>query len=90
MSLAFSEAMRSGKKADIKLLDAARKAAGPGRAFCLNGETLFEAVSQIESESEQFIQIAGMAGDRTIRLHCMPPDGWATLFYETSEEASYV
>jgi len=90
MSLAFSDLTGSGEKTDIKLLDAARKTGGPGRAFCLNGESLFETVSQIEAESEQIIQIAGMAGDRTIRLHCMPPNEWATLFYETSGEASYV
>lgn len=90
MSLPFSELMRSGKKADIKLLDAARKPGGPGRVFCLNGETLFETVSQIEAESEQLIQIAGMAGDRTIRLQCMPPNEWAALFYTTSKEADYV
>ena len=90
MAIAFPELMRSGKRADIKILDAARKPGGPGRVFCLNGETLFETVSQIEAESEQLIQIAGMAGDRTIRLHCMQAKEWATLFYETCEEAVHV
>ena len=90
MALAFPELMRSGKRTDIKILDAARKSGGPGRVLCLNGETLFETVSQIEVESEQLIQIAGMAGDRTIRLHCMQAEEWATLFYETCREAAHV
>lgn len=88
MSLAFPEAMRESKTTDVKLQEAVRKSGGPGRVFCLNGETLFETVSQIEQQSDQFIQIAGMAGDRTIRLHCMLPDEWAMLFYETREELS--
>lgn len=90
VSLSFLESMRSGKSVDIKLLDAARKPGGPGRVFCLTGESLFESVSSIEAESEQLIQIAGMAGDRTIRLPCMPPEEWATLFYEMRTEANYV
>lgn len=90
VSLAFPDAMRESKTADIKLQEAARKPGGPGRVFCLSGETLFETVSQIEQHSDHFIQIAGMAGDRTIRLHCMRADDWATLFYENSEEPAYV
>lgn len=90
MSLAFADLVQGGKKVDIKLLDAARRPGGPGRTFCLNGETLFETVSQIEAESEQLIQIAGMAGDRTIRMQSMPPDEWAILFYETSRERNFV
>lgn len=90
VSLSFPEAMRESQSTDIKLQEAARKAGGPGRVFCLNSETLFETVSQIEQQSDQLIQIAGMAGDRTIRLNCMPPDEWATLFYEASLEDANV
>lgn len=89
MSLAFPEAMRESSTTDIKLQEAARTYGGPGRVFCLNGETLFDTVSQIEHESDNFIQIAGMAGDRTIRLRCMSPIEWATLFYETREEPAH-
>lgn len=89
MSIAYPELMQSGKKTDVKLLDVARKAGGPGRVFGLNGETLFETVSLIESISDHSIQIAGMAGDRTIRLPCMSPTEWVEHAYKMNLEGSY-
>lgn len=90
MSIAFPDNVRQSKStADIKLQDVVRKPGGPGRVFCLNGETLFETVSRIEEHADQLLQIAGMAGDRTVRLRCMLPDEWVRLFYEMSEEPAH-
>jgi hypothetical protein len=90
MSLAFPMTASSSKKTDVRLTDVARTSGGPGRVFCLNGESLFETVSRIESSSENLIQIAGLAGDRTIRAFNLESTEWAGLFFESIEEASNV
>lgn len=90
MSLAFPAAVSSSKRTDVRLLDAVRTSGGPGRVFCLNGESLFETVSQIESTSENLVQIAGLAGDRTIRTSSLETNEWACLFFESIEETSNV
>ena len=83
--------MQRTKVADIRLHDAARQEGGPGRAFCLSGETLFELVSQLESRAtDKELQIAGIAGDRAIRLRCRSPLEWIEKFYEHAEEGAYV
>lgn len=90
MSLAFPVAVSSSKRTDVRLLDVVRTSGGPGRVFCLNGESLFETVSRIESESDNLIQIAGLAGDRTIRTSSLASIEWASLFFESIEETSSV
>lgn len=90
MSLAFPAAAPSSKRTDVRLLDAVRKLGGPGRVFCLNGESLFETVAIIESTSENLIQIAGLAGDRTIRTSNLEAYEWASLYFESIEETSNV
>jgi hypothetical protein len=87
ISLAFPALNRSAKKTDIKLVDAVRKSGGPGRVFCLNGESLFDTVSQLETHSEGVVQIAGLAGDRIIRTLSLAPNEWASLFFESIEES---
>jgi hypothetical protein len=90
MSLAFPGASGSLKKADVKLVDALRTRGGPGRVFCLNGETLFESVLRLEAEFGDIIQIAGLAGDRTIRTFRLESVDWADLFFQSIEEPNYV
>lgn len=90
MSLAFPAAISSSKWMDVRLVDAVRTSGGPGRVFCLNGESLFETVSQIESRSENLVQIAGLAGDRTIRTSSLATNEWASLYFESIEETSNV
>jgi hypothetical protein len=90
MSLTFPANMSSSKWTDVRLLDVVRTSGGPGRVFCLNGESLFETVSRIESTSEDLVQIAGLAGDRTIRTCSLETNDWASLFFESIEETSNV
>ena len=90
MSLAFPTSASSSKRTDVRLLDAVRSSGGPGRVFCLNGESLFETVSRIESTSENLIQIAGLAGDRTIRTSSLETNEWASLYFESIKETSNV
>ena len=90
MSLTFPANVSSSKWTDVRLLDVVRTSGGPGRVFCLNGESLFETVSRIESTSEDLLQIAGLAGDRTIRTCSLETNDWASLFFESIEETSNV
>ena len=90
MSLAFPAAESSSKRSDVRLLDAVRMSGGPGRVFCLNGESLFETVSRIETTSENLVQIAGLAGDRIIRTPRLGANEWARLYFESIEETSNV
>lgn len=83
LSLAFASQGRSTKKTDVRLSDAARVPGGPGRVFCLSGESLYETVSQIESVSEKLIQIGGLAGERTIRGQALNTNDWANMFFES-------
>ena len=85
MSIAFSESLRRTKVSDIRLHAATRQAAGPGRAFCLTGESLFETVSRLEDVAkDKEIQIAGIAGDRAIRIQSLSPFEWIERFYQNS------
>ena len=91
MTRAFGDTRQRTKVVDIRLHDAARQEGGPGRAFCLSGETLFELVSQLESRAtDNELQIAGIAGDRAIRLRCHSPLEWIEKFYKHAEEGAYV
>jgi hypothetical protein len=90
MSLAFPAAVSASKWTDVRIHDAVRTSGGPGRVFCLNGESLFETVSRIESKSENLVRIAGLAGDRTIRTSRLEANDWANLYFESIEEASNV
>jgi hypothetical protein len=90
MSLTFPANVSLSKWTDVRLLDVVRTSGGPGRVFCLNGESLFETVSRIESTSEDLLQIAGLAGDRTIRTCSLETNDWASLFFESIEETSNV
>ena len=80
---------QSRKSTDISIGDATRKPGGPGRVFCLTGESLFETVSRIESLEQDEISIAGMAGERVIRMRCLLPIDWAKQFYMNVKEESH-
>ena len=90
MAKAFDEFGRDRKSVDVSIGDATRKPGGPGRVFCLTGESLFETVSRIESLEQSEIGIAGMAGERVIRVRCLKPCDWAKQLYLNVGEGSYV
>ncbi len=90
MSKAFGETMERAKTTDIRLHDAARHPFGPGKAFCLSEETLFELVSTLESRSfDGQVQIVGSAGDRFIRVRSLSPLDWIDRFYKHTAEVTY-
>ena len=82
LSKAFRDAADGKGTTDITLLDAARAAGGPGRAFLLTTEALFEVANQAESTLEDgSIEIVGLAGNRAIRTVRRFPLEWLEQYY---------
>ena len=90
LAKAFSEFESGRKWADFSVGDAARRPGGPGRVFCLTNETLFEMASQIESEDQDELSIAGLAGERVLRVRCHSELEWVNQYYLNVAEGSYV
>lgn len=81
----FPDTTRGSGAADITVHDAARQAGGPGRAFALTSEALYELASRFEgSASGSDIEIAGLAGNRLIRVARRAPTEWIKRYYENS------
>ena len=89
MSKAFDEMQTNKKSVDFGIGEVARRAGGPGRVFCLTNETLFEVASQIEAEDQDELSIAGMAGERVLRVRCLSKLEWASHYYLNVAEGSY-
>ena len=69
---------------DITIRQAAQMFGGPGRAFLLTGESLFEvALSAESSVKSEEIKIAGLAGERVIRIPRKSPLDWMREYYST-------
>jgi hypothetical protein len=73
-------------KTDITLLDAARAPGGPGRAFVLTTESLYEVATQAESNLSGEIEIVGLAGARALRITNRPPLDWLKAYYQRLEK----
>ena len=83
LSTAFHDAADGKGTTDISLLDAARAAGGPGRAFLLTTESMFEVASQAESSlTDGGIEIVGLAGNRAIRIAKRPQLTWLKQYYQ--------
>ncbi len=73
----------------LPIVDAARLAGGPARAFLMTPESLFETVSSAEAElGERQIQIGGLAGNRTVRVRRRVPLDWLTFYYDRIDRES--
>lgn len=82
LTKAFPDAADGNGTTDITLFDAARAAGGPGRAFLLTPESLFEVATQAESSlADAGIDIVGLAGNRAIRVTKQPPLNWLRQYY---------
>ena len=88
LARAFSDARDGQRTTDISLQDAVRRPGSPGRVFALTSETLFEVVSQIEAVSGGDLQIAGLAGERSIRVRQRLPLDWLETYYASVLEGA--
>ena len=80
LAKAFSDTMDSGNTSDIKVTEAAQAIGGPGRAFGVGAERLYEIVLQCEAISDR-IEVVGHAGSRAIRIPNESPIEWAAMYY---------
>ena len=84
LSKSMNETIDGKGHIDITVRQAAQMPGGPGRAFILTGESLFEVALSAESgaKSEE-IKIAGLAGERVIRIPRKSPLDWMREYYTT-------
>ena len=86
LAQAFPDLTEGEGTVDIPLLQAARQPGGPGRAFVLTGESLFDLTSQVEATlGSREIQIAGLAGSRMIRVTKKKSLDWLRNYYADLE-----
>jgi len=81
----FADAAEGSASTDIRLEAAAREAGGPGRAFALTSESLFEQTLRIEARG--IIELAGLAGERVIRVRRRRPVDWLDAYYHAVERS---
>src|SRR5262249_27583752 len=88
LSTAFVE--HTGQSAtDISLIDATYTNGGPGRVFMLGAESLFELAKEAEAQlTDGGIEIAGLAGNRALRISNRPPLEWLTQYYRKVADMS--
>ena len=86
LSTAFPDAREGRGATDILIHSAAHQPGGPGRAFALTAEALYEvAVRAEDALGGTGIQIAGLAGSRAIRLRKKPRLQWLEEYYSTAD-----
>ncbi len=74
----------------MSIYDAVRKTGGPGRAFALDSESLFEVVLKTEEKcDDQDITIVGHAGNHMIRIVEKQPIEWAKNYYVAINKEAY-
>jgi hypothetical protein len=66
----------------IPVKEAAQKYGGPGRAFVLTSEALFDLVLKAEEEGYG-MEVSGLAGDRRISIRKMPPLDWLREYFQS-------
>jgi len=77
----------SSKHTDISIQEAAMRAGGPGRAFVMTAESLFDVVSSLDSDAalqNSGIELAGHAGERVIRIVSRDPLEWVRIYYKSA------
>jgi len=89
LSRAFSDARDGRGKTDITIEAATRTAGGPGRAFLLTNEAMFDQALLAEGEiGTDTIEISGLAGERVIRVRSQRPLAWLEAYYTREEQRS--
>ena len=81
LASALEEARDGQGTVDISAREAATIPGGPGRAFVLTGDALL-ALNAEKEDPDVDIRIAGLAGNRTIRIPKMQPINWLRKHYQ--------
>lgn len=86
LARSFGIAPGSEGSLEVTLLEALQAQSGPCRVFGLTIETLFETVLALEgSKKESVIELAGLAGERVIRIPRLSPEDWVRSLYSNLE-----
>jgi len=89
LSKALSKLYGEAEKIEITVREATQQSGGPGRAFVLNNESLFEVLLKLEGlGTEDDIQIIGLAGERVIHIKQRDPLEWLRHYYQDIEYRS--
>ncbi len=87
LAKAFADSHGDNGRLDITIHEAARQPGGPGRAFVLTSEALFEVALRLESEAPTGdLLIAGLASERVIRLRKKQPLAWLQEYYANIDQ----
>lgn len=78
----ISRAFKDAGKGDISVQRLVKEPGGPGRAFGLNSEALFETLVDISSTCDD-IRIHGHAGQRAVSVPSRKSEDWASGFYSS-------
>ena len=88
LSVCDPEIAKGRGKTDVRLLDLANRYGGPARCFVLSNEALFETVLAAEQlATDNDIELAGLAGDRVIRVRRRPSIEWIERYYDSIERS---
>lgn len=77
-----AKAYEDAGKGDIAVQRLIRDAGGPGRAFALTSESLYETLIHVTNSCED-VRIYGHAGQRAVSLPHRDPESWAKTLYRT-------
>jgi hypothetical protein len=73
----------TSEKSDIRIIDAVQGIGGPGRSFLLGGEELLTLLQDGDAaQGELKLEIAGLAGERAVRMPKVAPLDWLDDYYE--------
>jgi hypothetical protein len=72
---------------EIALQDAMRQPGGPGKAFALTSDSLFELATVIEEKSpERIVEITVLAGQRALRVPKQSSIEWMEQHYSNTRK----
>jgi hypothetical protein len=79
---AFPARPHGPSKTEVSLREAATEPGGPGRAFVLNEEGIFDLALRFEDSVTSGLSVAGLAGERLIRVPSLPAVEWLGRYYK--------
>jgi hypothetical protein len=89
LAYCLSEEFGRHGESGITIHEAATAVRGPGRAFLMTAEALFDVAMKIDSEhSGHVVSIGGLGGERTIKFEPRPSLDWIRQYYTDRNNAA--
>jgi hypothetical protein len=78
------------RPSDVTLREAASKDGGPGKAYAMGADALFELALKAERTlNSSEMKVSGLGAERTIRLIQRPPQDWLAAYYDRTMERKH-